>query len=160
MPDVTEEANGPMVVNNTFVQCDGHGSEEGDSPIVQDKMDILLEEQIREARRQYQEINQKYPYMDGSKKVLGPEIFTDGTVISWKGDNYVPQEQVRALTVMRSIASIHCAALGELLEEGGVAMPEKAMRVYVMLLEELSLELPALARRHPAVLPRVPRGMK
>jgi hypothetical protein len=34
-----------------------------------------------------------YPYEEGDWKVLGPEIFAsrDGRVISWKGENYVPQ---------------------------------------------------------------------
>lgn len=35
----------------------------------------------------------EYPYVDGPTVVLGPEIFAsaDGTVICWKGVNYIPQ---------------------------------------------------------------------
>lgn len=35
----------------------------------------------------------KYPYEEGDTIVLGPEIFVsaDGSVICWKGTNYVPQ---------------------------------------------------------------------
>jgi hypothetical protein len=37
----------------------------------------------------------KYPYLEGNTQVLGPEIFAalDGSVISWRGVNYVPQAQ-------------------------------------------------------------------
>jgi hypothetical protein len=160
MPDVSREEDGPMVVNNTFVQCEGHDREKSDTPVAQDKMDVLLEEQIREARRQYQEINQKYPYMDGGKTVLGPEIFANGSVLCWKGENYVPQEQVRALVDLRAVAGIHCGALGELFHDAGIEMPENALRLYFILLDELTLKLDALAKSHPAVMPRVPRGMK
>lgn len=36
-----------------------------------------------------------YPYRDGDTIVLGPEIFaaSDGSVICWKGVNYVPQPE-------------------------------------------------------------------
>lgn len=36
----------------------------------------------------------EYPYVDGDATVLGPQTFAsaDGSVISWKGVNYVPQE--------------------------------------------------------------------
>lgn len=56
----------------------------------------------------------KYPYEDGDVTVLGPEIFTDGTVICWKGENYVRQAEpggvISALTglakhVQRAAAS-------------------------------------------------------
>lgn len=38
--------------------------------------------------------NKKYPYEDGDFLVIGPECFTrldDHSVISWRGENYVPQ---------------------------------------------------------------------
>lgn len=40
---------------------------------------------------------QDFPYQDGDVTVLGPEIFTssDSKVISWKGDNYVPEKRLR-----------------------------------------------------------------
>ena len=39
---------------------------------------------------------QEFPYQDGDVTVLGPEIFAskDGTVISWRGENYVPQKRL------------------------------------------------------------------
>lgn len=33
----------------------------------------------------------RYPYPDGDFTVLGPEIFTDGEVICWRGENFVRQ---------------------------------------------------------------------
>lgn len=41
--------------------------------------------------------SREYPYQDGDVTVLGPETFAsnDGAVISWKGDNYVPQKRLR-----------------------------------------------------------------
>ena len=32
-----------------------------------------------------------YPYRDGDFTVIGPECFTDGNVISYRGENYTPQ---------------------------------------------------------------------
>lgn len=36
-----------------------------------------------------------YPYEEGDTIVLGPEIFAakDGSVLNWKGQNYVPQKE-------------------------------------------------------------------
>lgn len=36
----------------------------------------------------------EYPYKDGDVTVLGPEIFAtkDGSVISWRGENFVRQQ--------------------------------------------------------------------
>lgn len=38
--------------------------------------------------------NKVYPFEDGDVVVLGPEIFSakDGSVLNWKGVNYVPQK--------------------------------------------------------------------
>lgn len=54
---------------------------------------------------------QEYPYPDGDFVVLGPELFTDrdGKVISWKGANYVPQVNVKALALA---ARMKAARLG------------------------------------------------
>lgn len=52
-----------------------------------------------------------YPHQDGDVTVLGPEIFTssDGKVICWKGENYVPQTDAQraeaALTRVRAVAT-------------------------------------------------------
>lgn len=119
-----------------------------------------LEDAIRAARRQQRELEQTYPYADGDHTVLGPEIFTDGTVISWKGENYVPQSHVQALRDIRAVAGVHCGALLELIHDGGVRMPEPALRVWQILYDELTLTMPALAENHPAVLPRLPEGME
>jgi len=39
----------------------------------------------------------RYPYDDGDVTVLGPEIFasSDGKVVSWRGENFVPQNRLR-----------------------------------------------------------------
>jgi len=129
-------------------------------PTPEDKADFFLEEQLREARRQQRELNQKYPYMDGGKTVLGPGVFTDGAVISWKGENYVPQCHLKAYRDVRAVAAIHCSALMELLHDEGIRLPENALRVYQLLYDELTLTMPALAKAHPAVLPRLPEGME
>jgi hypothetical protein len=43
----------------------------------------------------------EYPYESGDVIVLGPDIFVskDGKVISWKGENFVPQAAVKPLTL-------------------------------------------------------------
>jgi len=40
------------------------------------------------------EVTDLYPFLSGDVTVLGPEIFSanDTSVISWKGRNYVPEE--------------------------------------------------------------------
>lgn len=124
------------------------------------EMAEYLEQQIREARSRQKELERTYPYMDGDLTVLGPEIFTDGTAISWKGQNYVPQSHVEALRAIRSVAGIHCGALLELIHDGGVRMPESALRIWQILYDELTLTMPALAENYPAVLPRLPEGME
>lgn len=123
-------------------------------------MSEYLERQIREARSQQEELDRKYPYMDGGKTVLGPEVFARGGVLNWKGVNYVPQEHEQTLRNIRSIAGIHCGALFELLHDAGMRIPEPALRVYQLLYDELTLTMPALAEEHPAVLPRLPEGME
>lgn len=35
----------------------------------------------------------RYPHQDGDFTVLGPEIFTDGVVICWRGENFVRQTE-------------------------------------------------------------------
>lgn len=148
MPDVNDE--------DRFVP----GMRVNERPQPEDKAAAFLEEQLREARRQQRELDQRYPYMDGGKTVLGPEVFTDGAVISWKGENYVLQSHVKALRDLRAVAAIHCSALLELLHDEGIRLPESALRVYMLLYDELTLTMPALARAHPAVLPRLPEGME
>ena len=101
----------------------------------------------------------RYPYASGELTILGPGVLTDGTVISWAGENYVPQEQVEALVRLRAIAAIHCGTLSQLLDDAGIPMPEDVLRVYLLLLDELTLTPGALAREHPTVMPRLPRGM-
>lgn len=155
MPDVNE---------NMFVP----GQKVNERPTPEDKAEAFLELQMREeVRRQGEakleklmEMNRAYPYEDGDHTVLGPEIFTDGTVISWRGENYVPQSHVQALRDLRAVAGIHCGALLELLHDGGVRMPENALRIWQILYDELTLTIPALAENHPAVMPRIPEGME
>lgn len=124
-----------------------------------------LDSLLREAKRRQREIEAskaepQYPYPDGDLTVLGPEVFTDGTVICHKGVNYVPQEHEQVLRSIRSVAAIHCTALIELLHDAGIRLPESALRIYQLLYDELTLTMPALAERHPAVLPRLPEGMQ
>ena len=149
MPDVNEE-------DERFFQPGART----ERPIADDKADAFLEQQIREARQQQKELDRKYPYMDGGRTVLGPEVFTEGAVICWKGENYVPQSHAEALRTVRTVAGIHCGALLELLHDEGIRLPESALRVYQLLYDELTLTMPALARRQPAVLPRLPEGMQ
>jgi len=129
-------------------------------PEPEDKAEAFLEMQLREERARQKELERTYPYMDGGRTVLGPEVFTDGAVISWKGQNYVPQSHVEALRTIRSVAGIHCGALFELMHDEGIRMPESALRIWQILYDELTLTMPALAESHPAVLPRLPEGME
>jgi hypothetical protein len=41
----------------------------------------------------------RYPYEDGGFVVIGPECFAaeDGSVLSWRGENYEPQPEVERL---------------------------------------------------------------
>jgi hypothetical protein len=41
--------------------------------------------------------SQEFPYQDGDVTVLGPETFAsnDGAVLSWRGENYVPQKRLQ-----------------------------------------------------------------
>lgn len=43
----------------------------------------------------------EYPFESGDALVLGPELISqpDGSVISWKGQNYVPQAEAKKLTL-------------------------------------------------------------
>ena len=43
----------------------------------------------------------EYPFPSGDVLVLGPELIAepDGSVLSWKGQNYVPQAEVKKLTL-------------------------------------------------------------
>lgn len=146
MPDVNED---PVIP-------DAIPAEDKDIPA---NLELLLQQ----ARRQQREINGKtsvYPYRDGDVTVLGPEVFTSGTVICHKGVNYVPQEYEQTLRSIRSVAAIHCSALVELLHDAGIRLPEPALRIYQLLYDELTLTMPALAENHPAVLPRLPEGMQ
>jgi hypothetical protein len=49
---------------------------------------------IRDVAQAKHKAAPSYPRQDGDVTVLGPEIFasTDGTVICWKGVNYVHQD--------------------------------------------------------------------
>ena len=50
---------------------------------------------IRDVAKAKHEAATRYPHPDGDFITLGPEIFTskDGAVISWKGQNYVRQQE-------------------------------------------------------------------
>lgn len=148
MPDVNEE--------DRFVP----GMRTSDRPTPEDKADAFLEAQLREARRQQRELEQKYPYMDGGKTVLGPEVFLKGGVLHFKDIPHVPQEQVRVLRDLRSVCGIHLQAMGDLMHDAGIQMPDSVLRLYLILVDELTLTMPALAESHPAVLPRLPEGME
>lgn len=154
MPDVNED---PVVVNNMVVQLDGVTMPVGEDG---QQFQQALEDKLREARRRQQELDKRYPYMEGGATVLGPEVFAKGGMLCWKGVNYVPQEHEQALRTVRTVAGIHCGALFELLHDAGIQMPENALRVYQLLYDELTLTMPALAKAHPAVLPRLPEGMQ
>jgi hypothetical protein len=59
-----------------------------------DGMAGLLYEQIEADLRMARTLKRgRYPRKEGDITVLGPEIFAsrDGSVLSWKGNNYVPQ---------------------------------------------------------------------
>ncbi|GGW98928.1 hypothetical protein [Streptomyces chartreusis] len=51
----------------------------------------------------------RYPYDDGDVTVLGPEIFAskDGTVISWRGDNYIRQQHIQPGSSELTAGAIH-----------------------------------------------------
>lgn len=52
---------------------------------------------------------------------------------------------------LRAVAGIHCSALGNLLHDAGIRMPDSALRMYLLLQDELTLTLNALARQRPAL---------
>lgn len=64
------------------------------------------------------EMPEVYPYDEGDVTVLGPETFVarDGSVLSWKGVNYVPQSADRSVE-----AEIAAADEAEELEEARTA---------------------------------------
>lgn len=51
----------------------------------------------------------EFPYQDGDVTVLGPEIFAskDGAVISWRGANYVRQDESAVRDLSSSIRLEH-----------------------------------------------------
>jgi len=53
---------------------------------------------------------------------------------------------------LRAVAGIHCQALGTLLRDAGIRMPDNAMHLYLLLVDELTLTLEALAEQRPASL--------
>ncbi|WP_327592485.1 hypothetical protein [Streptomyces chartreusis] len=89
-------------VDGEIIRVRGAGELTGESQ-------AALTEVVRAARRRM--INEqraamaKYPYEDGDVTVLGPEIFldADGKVISWKGENYVPQNRLRLAHAARRV---------------------------------------------------------
>lgn len=147
MPDVNEDMFVP-------------GEKVNHRPSPEDKADAFLEAQLREARRQQRELEQRYPYMHDGATVLGPDVSLKGGVLIWKGEEYVPREQVKALMDLRSICGIHCGALGELMYDAGIQMPENVLRLYLILMDELTLTIGALAESRPTVMPRLPKGME
>lgn len=153
MPDVNE-TNEERQLRWGMIQEEVHAE------VDQERQQKELEDKLREARRQQRELEQKYPYMDGGKTILGPEVFLKGGVLHFKGIPHVPQEQVRALRDLRSVCGIHLQAMAELMHDAGVRFPDNALRLYLLLVDELTLTLPALAENHPAVLPRLPEGME
>lgn len=50
-----------------------------------------------------------FPYEDGDVTVLGPEIFAskDGSVISWRGDNYVRHQDVQPTSDGLTADAVH-----------------------------------------------------
>jgi hypothetical protein len=157
MPDVNEDETDSQWMR---IQAEARAEEGEVTQAEREEMGQLLERQITEARRQQQELDRKYPYMDGGATVLGPEVFAKGGVLCWKGQNYVPQEYEQTLRTVRTVAGIHCGALLELLHDAGIRLPDNALRVYQLLRDELTLTMPALAENHPAVVPRLPEGME
>lgn len=153
MPDVNE-------TNEERQLRWGRIQEEVHAEVDRERWQKELEGKLREARRQQRELEQRYPYMDGGRTVLGPGISVRGGVLTWKDVDYVPQEQVRALRDLRSVCGIHLQAMAELMHDAGVRFPDNALRLYLLLVDELTLTLPALAENHPAVLPRLPEGME
>lgn len=59
-------------------------------------------------------------------------------------------EQYRHL---RAVAGVHCDALGNLLHDAGIRMPDSALRMYLLLQDELTLTLDGLARQRPNLFP-------
>lgn len=60
---------------------------------------IYTNKSFAEAFDEVQEPVKQYPYQDGEYVVIGPECFSkpDGSVLSWKGENYVPQGADRSI---------------------------------------------------------------
>lgn len=81
--------------------------------------EAALADVLRTARRrmidEQRKAFAKYPYRDGDVTVLGPEIFAspDGQVISWKGENYVPQDAPSSPTVIHNDSGGYPPALRE-----------------------------------------------
>jgi hypothetical protein len=71
-----------------------------------------------------------YPHQDGDFTVIGPECFTDGSVICYRGENYTlrprtitTEEEVELLpegTKLYSPGTTHSWALNDLSQRGGV----------------------------------------
>jgi hypothetical protein len=161
MPDVNDEDTDLRWAElQRKARAEEEQSLRSDRPTPEDKAEAFLAMQLQEVRRQQAELNRKYPYADGDRTVLGPEVFTDGAVICWKGKNYVPQEQVAVLRSLRAVCAIHLRAMVELMEDKGIGLSDSALRLFMILNDELTLTLPALAEAHPAVLPRLPEGME
>lgn len=76
----------------------------------------------------------EYPYLDGDTVVLGPEIFAsqDGSVVCWKGDNYVEQT---GLTMVQKIVS---ESLTQALAGLKAGNPEVA-RSFLQVLEDVPM---------------------
>lgn len=50
-----------------------------------------------------------YPHQDGDVVVIGPECFaaTDGSVLSWRGKNYLPQRPTLRVRLHNLIVRLH-----------------------------------------------------
>ncbi len=81
------------------------------------------------------ELKVAYPYREGGVTVIGPECFValDGSVLSWKGVNYVTQEVAVGVSLSREGAGqvaelvAHCDM--RVLDAGGEFVPERLKAV-------------------------------
>lgn len=76
MPDGNEASR---IVNSLTIEFD------------KDETRDLLEHELRRATEDWKKQNGVYPHEDGEYMVLGPDIFTDGTVLCWRGEIFTSQ---------------------------------------------------------------------
>jgi len=68
------------------------------------------------------------------------------------------ETQVEQHRHLRAVAGIHFRAIGHLLNDAGIRLPDNVARLCQLLDDELTLTLDELAERHPAVLDRPTAG--